>query len=280
MPFPGDVSAMYNVLIPVDRNRERAVHQAEYVVQLAGVGEPVEATVLHVVPPGRFERSGDMEFEAVEAAVAAADLLSEADVPVDRVVGDGSVANEIVRAAVDRDVDEIVVGGRKRSGMVQVLLGSTVHDLLLSTDRPVTVADGATAAGEGQRRLLLPVDRDVNRSLHQANYVAGLPDPSGIEATVLYVFPHQDYRGAPPHEFAEVGAAVKAADRLEEAGVSVERAAVGGEVARTILRTAEERDVDGIVVGGRKRSGVQEVIMGSTAMDLMLSAGRPVTLTG
>lgn len=275
-----NVSNMYHVLVPVDRNRERAVGQAEYVERLAAVGEPVEATVLYVVPPDRFERSGDVAFADVDAAVAAADLLSEAGVPVDRVVGDGSVANEIVRVADDRDVDEIAAGGRKRSGVAQVLLGSTVHDLLLSADRPVTVADGGTAAGGGQRRLLLPVDRTTNRALHQASYVAGLPDPAGIEATVLHVFPHQDYKGAPPHEFAEVDAAVQAADRLEEAGVGVERVAVGGEVARTILEAAEERDVDGIVAGGRKRSGVQKVIVGSTAMDVLLSADRPVTLTG
>jgi nucleotide-binding universal stress UspA family protein len=271
---------MYDVLLPVDRDRGRAVHQAEYVEQLAAVGEPVAVTVLYVVPPDRFERSGDIEFEAVDAAVAAADLLAEAGVEVERVVGGGSVANEIVRVADDRDVDEIVVGGRKRSGVAQVLLGSTVHDLLLSADRPVTVTDAEVALGKGQRHLLLPVDRDTNRALHQANYVMELPDPAGIEVTVFHVFPHQDYRGAPPHEFDEVGSAVKAADRLEEAGVSVERAAVGGEVARTILRTAAERGVDGIVVGGRKRSGVQQVIMGSTSMDVVLSADRPVTLTG
>jgi nucleotide-binding universal stress UspA family protein len=271
---------MYNVLIPVDRQRERTASQAEYVERLASVGEPVEATVLHVVPPARFERSGDVEFEAVDAAVAAADVLSEAGVTVDRVVGDGTVANEIVRVAEDRDTDEIVVGGRKRSGLVRVVLGSTVHDLLLSTDRPVTVTDASAALGRGQRRLVLAVDRDTTRALHQANYVAGLPDPAGIEATVLHVFPHQDYSGAPPHEFAEVGAAVKTADRLEEVGVSVDRVAIGGEVARTILRAAEEREADGIVVGGRKRSGVQEVVMGSTAMDLLLSAQRPVTVTG
>nr|WP_197427964.1 universal stress protein [Halogeometricum sp. CBA1124] len=54
----------------------------------------------------------------------------------------------------------------------------------------------------------------------------------------------------------------------------------GGEVERKILRTADERDADGIVMGGRKRSGVQKVLLGSVALDVMLSADRPVTLTG
>jgi len=44
--------------------------------------------------------------------------------------------------------------------------------------------------------------------------------------------------------------------------VSVEWVALGGEVTPTILDTAEDLGVDG------------------TALDVLLSAGRPVTLTG
>jgi nucleotide-binding universal stress UspA family protein len=111
--------------------------------------------------------------------------------------------------------------------------------------------------------------------------VAGLPGAAeAVEATVLYVFPHQDYAGAPDHEFDEIEAAVEAAEYLEERGVAVERVATGGEVARKVLDAADEREVDGIVVGGRRRSGVQKVLMGSIAQDIVLSAERPVTLTG
>lgn len=129
--------------------------------------------------------------------------------------------------------------------------------------------------------VLMPVDRDVDRALAQARYVANLPHAAeGVEATVLFVFPHQDYKGAPPHEFEEVDAAVETADHLAEAGVAVDRVAVGGEVVETVLDTAEELDTDGIVMGGRKRSGVQKVLLGSTSRDAMLSAKRPVTITG
>jgi nucleotide-binding universal stress UspA family protein len=271
---------MYTVLVAVDRKRNRAHHQAKYVERLAATGEEVAATVFYVVPPGEFEDSDAVEFAAVDAASEAADLLADAGVPVERVVGDGSVSQAIVRQADEMDADEIVMGGRKRSGLAQALLGSTVHDVVVSTDRPVTVTGENVALGDGDRHVLVPVDRDATRALRQSDYVAGLPNAGQVTATVFYVFPHQDYAGAPPHEFEEVGAAVKAADHLAEAGVTVERVAIGGEVARKILAAAEERDVDGIVVGGRKRSGVQKVLLGSTAMDVLLSAERPVTLTG
>ena len=77
-----------------------------------------------------------------------------------------------------------------------------------------------------------------------------------------------------------INAAVEAADAIERAGVSVDRVAIGGEVARKILRVAADRSVDSVAMGGRKRSGLQEVLMGSTTQDVLLSAERPVTITG
>ncbi|MFB6195966.1 MAG: universal stress protein [Haloplanus sp.] len=272
---------MYRVLVPVDRDTDRAFQQAKYVERLAAGDTALEATVLYVVPPDEFEDESDVAFADIETAVEAADYLDDAGVTVERAIDDGGVSEEIVRTADDVDADELVMGGRKRSGVTQVLLGSTVHDVMLSTDRAVTITGPESAFGSGPRSVLLPVDQNRARARRQADYVAGLPDAAErVEATVLYVFPHQDYKGAPSHEFADVEAAVEAADRLEDAGLSVERVAVGGEVARTILDEADDRDVDGIVLGGRKRSGVQKVLLGSIAQDVMLAAERPVTLTG
>lgn len=272
---------MYNVLIPVDRNEHSALTQARYVARLPDAAATVEATVLYVVPPDDFSRAGDVAFEEVEAAVQAADHLEDAGVAVTRRIDDGGVAQQIARTATEQDADEIVVGGRKRSGVTNVLLGSTAQDVLLSAGRPVTITGEDVVLGNGIRTVLVPVDTNEERARNQAEYLADLPGaPDSIEATVLFVFPHQDYSGAPEHEFEEVDAAVAAADALETAGITVERVAVGGEVGRKILDAAEERDVDSIVMGGRKRSGLTKVLLGSTSQDIMLSAKRPVTLTG
>ena len=267
---------MYRVLVPVDRNANRARHQAQYVARLPDADSAVAATVLYVAPPDTFTAVDEVSFSEVAAAVAAADDLEAAGVKVDRRVDDGGVSSAIVQAIDDLDADEVVMGGRKRSGVTKVLLGSIVQDVMLATDRPVTITGERVSLGEGTRRVLVPVDRNETRARRQAQYVTNLPGaPASVEATVFYVFPHQDYAGAPPHEFAEVDAAVAAADELEAAGV-----AEGGEVARHILATADDLDADGIVMGGRKRSGVQKVLLGSTVQDVLLSAGQPVTLTG
>lgn len=89
-------------------------------------------------------------------------------------------------------------------------------------------------------RVLVPVDSKTDRALRQADYVANLPNArETVEATVLYVFPHQDYEGRPPHEFDEVDAAVEAADYLEDRVNGVERLAIDGEVAQEIRRRPE-----------------------------------------
>jgi nucleotide-binding universal stress UspA family protein len=272
---------MYQVLLPVDDDENRALNQARYAASLPNAESEVEVTVLTVVPPSSLDTVDDVEFEEFDPAVGAAEHLESHGIAVDRRVGDGGVAAEIVRIADDLDCDEIVMGGRKRSGVVPILLGSTVREVFVSTDRPVTITGTEMVIDDGPRELLLPVDRSVERARHQARYAASLPDAAeNVSVTVLYVFPHQDYAGAPPHDFEEIGSAVAAADMLEERGLSVERVAIGGEVTRKILAAADDRDVDGIVMGGRRRSGVQKAILGSIAEDVMLSADRPVTLTG
>ncbi|MEF8891147.1 MAG: universal stress protein [Haloferacaceae archaeon] len=271
----------YRVLVPVDRSEERAFHQAQYVSQLPNAADDVEATVLYVVPPDGFRDADAVEFSDVDAAVGAANLLEGEGVSVTRTVDSGGISVQIVRSAEELEADEIVMGGRKQSGVSRVLLGSTVQDVMLSAERPVTITSETTVPSDGIRQVLVPVDADVERAHHQAAYVAGLPQAAEtVEATVLVVFRHQDYKGAPPHTFEEVDAAVEAADALENKGVPVERVAIGGEVARTILDMAAERDADSIVMGGRKRSGFQEVLLGSITQDVMLAAARPVVITG
>ncbi len=127
--------------------------------------------------------------------------------------------------------------------------------------------------------LLVPVDRNESYALAQAEYVTSLPNAvEDVHATVLHVFPQRDYAGAPPQDFEEVGAAVAAAEAIEDAGVSVERHTEGGNVAAHIVDLAEERDVREIVMGGRKRSGVAKVVLGSTSLDVLLSSDRPVAI--
>lgn len=271
---------MYSVLIPVDRKVDRALHQARYAASLAAAGADVAATVLYVVRPGDVDAE-DVTFDAVDSAVAAADHLESKDVSVERRVEEGSVVETVIETADELDSQEVVMGGRKRSGLAQVLLGSTVQEVFVSTERPVTITGTEMVLEAGPRTVVVPVDENKSHAEKQAAYVAELGDVDPeLRAVVLHVFAGQDYKGAPPHAFEDNEAAVAAADELADQGIDVERVGIGGNVAQTILEEADERDAHGIVMGGRKRTGVQKVLLGSTAQDVLLSADRPVTLTG
>ncbi|MFB6079966.1 MAG: universal stress protein [Haloferacaceae archaeon] len=262
---------MYRVLVPVDTDVGRSLHQAQYVARLAAVAGDVEATVLHVAPEWT-----DRHFSKVEAATDAAEYLADEGVAVRRVLEKGHVAREILDAAAAADSHEIVMGGRKRSGVAMVVLGSTVRDVMLSAERPVTVTGRSRVSRQATYRLLVPVDEDEARARDQAAYVTGLPNaPEAAEVTVLYV---QD--SADRDEFAENDAAVAAADAIARAGIAVDRVAAAGRISRRIVGHALERRADDVVMGGRKRSGIQNVLLGSTTQDVLLSDLHPVTIAG
>jgi nucleotide-binding universal stress UspA family protein len=262
---------MYRVLLPVDTNVGRALRQAKYTARLAAVAGDVEATILHVSPEWMNRRFSD-----VDAATDAAEYLEGKGVDVVRSVEKGHVSRQIIESAAENDCDEIVIGGRKRSGVARVVLGSTVQDVLLSADRPVTVTGTSRVSEADTYRILLPVDTSEERARDQAAYVANLPNASErAEVTVLYV---QDSEAR--DEFSENEAGVVAADALEDAGISVERVVSGGKASPKIVSQAVDLGVDDIVMGGRKRSGIQKALLGSTTQDVLLSDERPVTITG
>lgn len=128
--------------------------------------------------------------------------------------------------------------------------------------------------------VLVPVDESVERAERQASFVASLPDAnSKVEALVMYV-KEADYQGAPDLALEDVDSAMVAIESLEEAGVSCEGRLLKGMVAKNILEAADEIDAEVIVMGGRKRSGVSKVVLGSITQDIVLSADRPVTILG
>lgn len=131
--------------------------------------------------------------------------------------------------------------------------------------------------------VLVPVDADEDRAMSQARYVAKLPHADeAVEATVLFIFgPDDDV----PREWegfksaTRVGSVRHATEYLEDHGVEVEVVDESGDTAEFILREAEERAVDAIVLGGRKRSPAGKAIFGSVTQSVILNTDVPVVVT-
>ena len=76
------------------------------------------------------------------SAAAAADKLAVAGVNAHSHVGTtifGYAARSIVDDAVEHDVDVIVMGSRGRGDLAGLVLGSTAHNVIHLTDRPILI---------------------------------------------------------------------------------------------------------------------------------------------
>jgi len=134
----------------------------------------------------------------------------------------------------------------------------------------------------GMYHILLPVDLDEDRTRAQADYVLDFPaEPADLKVTILYVLAREDAPTGEVADFAGNEGAVRAANRIGGEGILVNRELAAGEpISGQILETAQEANVDQIVMAGRKRSGVAKVLIGSTATDVIQAADRPVVVLG
>lgn len=74
-----------------------------------------------------------------EIAKEVCDMAEERDVPVECVLLEGRPSEEVVGFAGENDVDQIFVGTVGRSGLSEVLLGSTAERVIRTARCPVTV---------------------------------------------------------------------------------------------------------------------------------------------
>jgi nucleotide-binding universal stress UspA family protein len=142
---PEEVSPMYDrLLMAVDHSdvTKRVINAAR---ELASLSKG-EVWVLHVQEKEVMPRGG---YSVVESAAEARSAVEHATQELDdagikthyevRTAIRGQAGHEIVAAARAHDADVIVMGSRGRTGMIGVVLGSTAHQVIHLSDRPVLV---------------------------------------------------------------------------------------------------------------------------------------------
>jgi nucleotide-binding universal stress UspA family protein len=109
--------------------------------------------------------------------------------------------------------------------------------------------------------------------LAEARVVAEMPcADEAVEAILLHDFDENPEGGT----VEQVASVRRAREYLENAGVDVELQGTSGDPADAIIRTADQRDVDRIVIAGRKRSPTGKALFGSVTQKVILNTDRPV----
>ena len=130
---------MVRILLALDDDVAQARAQTNAIADIVASSTGAEVHLLHVFgdnPEGASVRQ-------VEAVREASDRLRELGVEVNLLEASGTPAEEIEKFAEEYDVDQICVGGRKRSPTGKALFGSVTQDVILGTTRPVLVCGSA-----------------------------------------------------------------------------------------------------------------------------------------
>lgn len=126
---------MYHILVSVDDAIDHVDAQIDAIQNFSAVPDSLTVTVLHVFT----KNTEGASVHQIEAARHAEERLREAGIDVTLDERSGKPSEQVRAYADEHDVDQICVGGRKRSPTGKVLFGSVTQEVILDTTRPVLV---------------------------------------------------------------------------------------------------------------------------------------------
>ena len=211
---------------------------------------------------------------------AAAEPLVAQGMAVERHVVAGRAATEILGTAQRIRADLIVSGSRGRGRLASMLLGSVAAEVAADAQCPVLVARSTSVS-----RLLVATDGSdaanaIPDRLAALGAFAGLPadavavsvpDSPAFELMVgLYTL--GDERLAHMRQESQESAGANAAamaERLAAVGIQATPHVRSGDPAHEIIGAATDFGADLIVAGSRGLGGVERIVVGSTARNVL-----------
>jgi len=293
---PNLCAKMYDhILVPTDGS-EHADRAADHATLLA---EAFDATVhlLRIVDieavAGPFSAGGVDDDYVEQRTVDEREALAEQQaklaesVQVEATVATGNPAEEILEHVRETDIDLVVMGTHGRRGLRRYLTGSVAERVLRLSPVPVLTvrAAEASAVGSGYGDILVPTDGSERAAAAVAHALAVADAYGGTVHAVNVVNVGDVATGAEagvPAEFLEeleaagADATEAVADEARAAGVSVVTEVLTGRPKHELLAYIEDHDIDLAVMGTHGRTGLDRVLLGSTAEALVRRAEVPV----
>ena len=272
-----------NLLCPVDFS-EPAAEALRYAAALASVVNG-ELTILHVRPASPARDAGSSTDNNLETFVSAVVGSGQSTRLLER---SGDPFQEILSAADAIGSDLIVMGTHGRTGLQRLILGSVAERVLRQSSIPVlTVPQRATRDPQRPFRLatvLCAVDFSES-SARAVEYAASIAAAAGARLALTHALewseeaetlPASSTSSLPSSEDdAIVGMDRLLTDALRER-CTPEFVVGYGPPADELLRVAQDRDADMVVLGVRRRNPIDMAVFGSTAQRLIRDGVRPV----
>jgi len=286
---------MTTYLVGMDGS-EHARHALDLALSVAAGDDSI--VVLHTWEQPAITGYDGIVVDPRETEVAAQEFVDEvlaeaADERLDGRVAEGPAGRELVRAAEKLGTDVVVVVGHGGSGKMSLLLGSTAHHVIHHTHRPVVVARGELRLPV--RRVVVGVDRFGHReevdehSMSALRWALRLPGVATVEVAHadfvpgVAAGPVREPGVESAEEAAEDDARVRRAIDLATdgtgaapSGATIVPVVAAGTGAFAMIEAS--RDADLVVIGTHGRSGVVELVVGSTTLEVLAHAHCPVAV--
>jgi nucleotide-binding universal stress UspA family protein len=291
-------ATLYKFLLAIDGSAH-ADRAAGYLARRAAGLRPCEVHIVNVLAPRiaglLTPQQQDLVLEAGSETAAARRMLDAAGIAYRFHSELGNPADRIVDLARSNACDEVVVGSRGMGALDSIALGSIAYKIVHLSPVPVTVVPNPFDAsdleledGDAIHRILLPVDGSAPAA-KAVEYVCALRDARiPVEVRLLNVqipivsghvrrFVSQETIDAYCRAEGEeaLGAAKKA---LRAAGLAFYEDIQIGHAGEIIVREALHRGCTRIVMGTRGLGAVANVMVGSTALQVLHRSEIPVTL--
>ena len=300
------MSSIKRILCPIDFS-EFSKHAFDRAVAVAR-HHKASVIVLHVAPlpsgvaavpflpggPGPFALQALDRQQVVRDMRRLLAIEKTSDVPVEcQVLEAPSVLHEILEQADSLGADLIVMGTHGRSGFDRLLLGSVTERVLRRAKVPVLTVpshalDVVPRVDAPFMRVLCGVDFSAS-SLNALTHAASFARESGARLTLLHVVELlpvvYEPSMAAPFDPGQYWPALERASRAQLHRIvphsvrqtcDVEEIVTSGKSYVEILKTAEERHADLIVLGAQGHNALDRLLVGSTAEHVVRRASCPV----
>lgn len=270
-----------NLLVTLDGNdeSERILPLAASVAHATGA----EVYLLRVVD----EHAAFEEMDTAIRYLASVNTrLMKDGVKVHTNVARGHVSKQILDEAQRIHAEVILMTTRGRGGLTRALLGSVTEQVFNHSQVPVMALRFGGVASDAIRKILVPMDDSLGSALalSAAKFLSGSAS-SRIELLRVVEPLVRYFRGRYIEPEWDEATRVRAETDMEALAASLQRIgfeahgqAVIGQVAPSIVATANQVGADLIVMTTNGHTGVARALLGSIADEVLRTADVPVLL--